>query len=105
MTPKEDKIFGAFSECLLPPLEGVPAYEYMTNLNAYMNSFSSAVDFTLGCGTLGYLVLTAQPAVFSTNYGTAFCVPTNPGIHPVMPDPTSIILLCYSIYPGEAAKS
>ena len=38
MTPKEDKIFGAFLECLLAPLEGVPTYEYMTNLNVYLNS-------------------------------------------------------------------
>ena len=40
MTPEEDKIFGAFSECLLKPLEGVPTYEYMTNLNVYLNSCS-----------------------------------------------------------------
>ena len=87
MTPEEDKIFGAFSECPLAPLEGVPTYEYMTNLNVYLNSCSSAVDFTLVCGTLGYLVLTAQPAVFNTHCGTEFVTPRNPGIHPVMPDP------------------
>ena len=88
MTPEEDKIFGAFSECSLSPLEGIRTYKYMTNLNVYLNLCSSAVDFTLGYGTLGYLVLTAQPAVFSTHCGTAFHVPTNPGIHTVIPDPT-----------------
>ena len=67
MTPKEDKIFGAFSECPIVPLEGVPTYEYMKNLNVYLNSFSSAVNCTLGCGTLGYLVLTTQPDVFNTH--------------------------------------
>ena len=36
---------------------------------------------------MGYLVLTAQPAVFNTHYGTDFVTPINPGIHPVMPDP------------------
>ena len=41
----------------------------------------------LGCDTLGYLVLTAQPAVFNTHCGTEFITPRNPGIHPVMPDP------------------
>ena len=47
----------------------------------------------LGCGTLGYLVLTAQTSVFSTHYGTGFHVPKNMGIHPVMPDlnPTATI--------------
>ena len=85
MTPKEDKMLGAFSECPLAPLEGVPTYEYMTNLNVYLNLCSSAVDCTLGCGTLGYLVLTAQPDVFNTHCVTKFVVPKNPGIHPVMP--------------------
>ena len=36
---------------------------------------------------MGYLILTTQPAVFSTHRGTPFHPPTNPGIHPVMPDP------------------
>ena len=87
MTPKEDKIFGAFLECPLVPLEGVPTYEYTTNLNVYLNLCSSAVDCTLVCGTLGYLILTAQTAVFNTHCGTAFITPRNSGIHPVMPDP------------------
>ena len=87
MTPEEDNIFGAFSEFLLAPLEGVPTYEYMTNLNVYLNLCSSAVDCTLGCGTLGYLVLTAQPAVFNTHCVAKFVIPKNPGIHLVMPDP------------------
>ena len=94
MTPEEDKIFGAFSERPLAPLEGVPTYEYMTNLNVYLNSCSLLVDFTLGCGALRYLVLTAQPAVFNTHCVTKFITPRNPGIHPVMPipDPAVVIL-------------
>ena len=88
MTPKEDKIFGVFTECLLTPLEGVPTYEYMTNLNVYLNLCLSAFNCTLGWGTFGYLVLTAQTYVFNTHCDTEFHVPTNPDIHPVMPDPT-----------------
>ena len=87
MTPEEDKIFGAFSECLLIPLEGVPTYEYMTNINVYLNLCSSSLDCTLRCGTLGYLILTAQPAVFNTHCGTEFVTPRNPGVHPVIPNP------------------
>ena len=75
MTPEEDKIFGGFVECPLAPLEGVPTYEYMTNLKVYLNSCSSAVDCTLGCGTLGYLVLTPQPAVFKTLCVKKFVTP------------------------------
>ena len=87
MTPEEDKIFRVFSECLLAPLEGVPTYEYMKFFNVYLNSCSSAFDFTLGCGALGYLVLLAQPAIFNTHCGTEFVTPINLGIHPVMPNP------------------
>ena len=94
MTPEEDKIFGAFLECPLAPLEGVPTYEYMTNLNINLYLCSSEVDCTLGCGTLGYLVLTAQSSVFNIHCGTEFVTPRSLGIHPVMPDPdlTSAIL-------------
>ena len=87
MTPKEDNIFGSFSECPIAPLEGIPTYTYMKNLNVYLNSCSSAVDCTLGFSKLGYLVLTAQPAVFNAHSGTAFVTPINPGIRPVMPNP------------------
>ena len=69
MTPEEENIFGAFSEYPLAPLEGVPTYEYTMNINVYPNSCLPVVDCTLGCGTLGYLVLTAQPDVFNTHYG------------------------------------
>ena len=74
-------------ECPLAPLEGVPTYEYMMKLNVYLNSCFSAVDCTLGCGTLGYLVLTTRSDVFRTHCGTPFLPPTNPGVHLVMPDP------------------
>ena len=85
--PEDNKIFGVFSECPLAPLEGVPTYEYMTNLNVYLNSCSSALDCMFGWDTLVYLVLMAQPAVFNTHCGTAFIIPRNFGIHLVMPDP------------------
>ena len=87
MMPEEDNIFGAFSECPLAPLEGVPTYEYRTNLNVHLNSCSSAVDCTLGLRTLVYLVLTAQPDVFNTHFVMPFVTPRNTGIHPVMPNP------------------
>ena len=37
MMPEEDKIFVAFTECLLAYLEGVHTYKYMINLNVYVN--------------------------------------------------------------------
>ena len=59
----EENIYGAFAECLLVPLQCVPMYNYMNETNAYLNSCSSSVLCTLGCGTVGYLVLTAQPSI------------------------------------------
>ena len=59
----------------------------MTELNIYLNSCSSSVPCALGCGTLGYLVLTAQPSIFTTHCGTPFIKPVNPGIHPTIPTP------------------
>ena len=97
MTPKEDNIFGEFTECPLAPLEVVPTYEYMTNLNVYLNLCSSAVNCALGCGALGYLVLSAQTALFNTHYGTAFIPPTNPVIHLVMPDPAPTVAVFYKL--------
>ena len=38
MTPKEDKIFGAFLECPLAPLEDVPTYKYMTGYSLLRRS-------------------------------------------------------------------
>ena len=87
MTSEEDKIFRAFSEFPLAPLEGVPTYGYMTNLNVYLSSCLSSLDCTLRCGTLGYLVLRARPVVVNTHCGTEFFTPENPGIHPFMPKP------------------
>ena len=94
MTPKEDKISRALTECSLAPLEGVPNYEYTATINVYLNSCSSTVYCRLGCGTLGYLVLTSQPSVFNTHCYSEFRVPTNLRIHLFMPDstPTAAIL-------------
>jgi len=57
----------------------------MTDLNVYLNSCSFSVNCELGCGTLGYLVLTAQPVIFSTHCGTSFIQPVNLGVHPDIP--------------------
>ena len=40
-----------------------------------------------GCGTLGYLVLSAQPAVFALQCATVFTPPANPGPTPIIPFP------------------
>ena len=59
----------------------------MTELNIHLNSCSSSVPCALGCGTLGYFVLTAPPSIFTTHCGTLLVKPVNPGIHPTLLTP------------------
>ena len=59
----------------------------MIDSNVYLNVCSSSVNCTLMCGTLEYLVLTAQPVIFSTFCGTAFIQPVNSSVHPHIPTP------------------
>ena len=89
MSSEEDKIYCSFAEFPLAPLQGAPTYDYMIELNVYLNSCSSSIDYSLGCGSLRYLVLTAQPSIFTIHCGTAFIHPTNPGIHSFVPIPAA----------------
>ena len=83
-----DKASFAFTECPLAPLQGIPTYSYLSELNSYMNACTSDVHSNLGCGTLGYLVLSAPPATFALLCATPFVRPVNPGPFFVCPTPT-----------------
>ena len=66
-------------ECAIPPLQGPPNMEYLTELNNYLNSCSASVHSNLGCETHGHLPLTAPLAVNALLSAITFVVPTNPG--------------------------
>ena len=87
MPSDAETIYDGFTECPLAPLEGVPTYEFLTDLNLYLNACSSGIHSHRGCGTLGYFVLTAQPPVFLLQCVIPFIVPIKPGIHPAIPNP------------------
>ena len=74
-----DNIITSMPECAIPPLQGPPNLEYLTELNTYLNSCSASVHSNLGCGTLGHLPLTAPPGVYALLSATTFVVPTNLG--------------------------
>ena len=76
-----------FPECLIVPLEGVPMHTYMTEVNGFLNACAASVHFNLGNGTVGYLVLTAQPASFLIASPTSFVKPVNLWVL-VLGDPT-----------------
>ena len=58
----------------------------MTEVNGFLNSCAASVHYNLGNGNVGYLVLTAQPALFTITSPTSFVKPVNPGVL-VLADP------------------
>ena len=75
-----EKILSTFPECPIAPIEGVPTHTYMTEVNVFLNACTASVHCNLGNGTVGYLVLTAQPASFQIVSLTSFVKPVNPGV-------------------------
>ena len=87
MSTSQDRIILAqFPDCPLALLEGLPTYAYLTDFNSYLNACTSDIFTNGGCGTLGYLVLTAPPATFRLLCNVQFSVPVNPG--PLFPIPS-----------------
>ena len=87
MSTSQDRVILAqFPDCPLAPLEGLLNYAYLTEFNGYLNACTSEIFTNRGCGTLGYLFLTAPPAAFRLLYNVQFNVPANPG--PSFPIPT-----------------
>ena len=85
MTTKK-LILSTFPECLITPLEGVPTHTNMTEVNGFLNACAASVHCNLGNGTVGYLVLTAQPVSFTIVSPKSFVKPVNPGVL-VLADP------------------
>ena len=86
MTTSTESILSTFPECLIAPLEGVPTHKYMTEVNGFLNACAASVHCNLGNGTIGYLVLTAQPASFTIASPKSFVKPVNPSVL-VLADP------------------
>ena len=80
MTTSTETILSTFPECPIAPLEGVPTHTYMTEVNGFLNVGAASVHYNLGNGTVGYLVLTAQPASFQIVSPASFFKPVNPGV-------------------------
>ena len=55
-------------------------HTYMTEVNGFLNACAASVHCNLGNGTVGYLVLTAQPVSFQIVSPTSFVKPVNPGV-------------------------
>ena len=80
MVTSTESILSTFLECPIAPLEGVPTHTFMTEVNRFLNACAASVHYNIGNGTVGYLVITAQPASFTIASPTAFVKPVNPGV-------------------------
>ena len=80
MTTSTETILSTFPECPIAPLEGIPRHTYMKEVNGFLNACAASVHCNLGNDTVGYLVLTAQPASFTISSPTSFVKPVNPGV-------------------------
>ena len=80
MTTSTESILSTFPEGPIAPLEGVPTHTYMMEVNGFLKSCAASLHYNLGNGTIGYLVLTAQPASFLIASPTSFVKPVNPGV-------------------------
>ena len=96
MTTLIETILSTFSECPIAPLEGVPTHTYMKEVNGFLNACAASVYCNFGNGTVGYLVLTAQPASFQIASPTYFVKPVNPGVL-VLEDPAPTAAVIGSI--------
>ena len=93
MTTSTETILSTFLECLIAPLEGVPTHTYMTEVNGSLNACAESVHCNLGNGTVGYLVLTAQPASFLIVSPISFVKPVNPGVLVLVdPAPSAVVI-------------
>ena len=60
-----ESILSTFPEFPIAPLEGIPTHTFMTGVDGFLNACAASVHCNLGNGTVGYLVITAQPASFT----------------------------------------
>ena len=65
----------------------------MTEVNGFLNACAASVHYNLGNGTVGYLVITAQPDSFTIASPTAFVKPINPGVMVLVePAPSAAVI-------------
>ena len=86
MPTEIEKIVEGFPHPNIIPIQGVPTFETIADLNLQLNTNAVAVQSNLGDGQLGLLFLTVSPAEYNTLSKTEFIPPTNPGTTPIIPD-------------------
>jgi hypothetical protein len=74
----------SFPHPVIPAIQGLPAYESITDVTRLLNANAASVHSELGGGALGHLALTISPAVYAMLLATPFVAPNNPGPAPIL---------------------
>ena len=85
MASSVENIVENFPYPTLTPITGVPDFETLSELHTQANSNSSSIQFNLGGGHHGLLVLTLEHAVLNPLTGVLFVPPLNPGSSAIIP--------------------
>ena len=72
-----ESVLATFVDCPVPPYEGVTDNTYLMNTHMFLNQYLSSVYCDLGEGTLDYLILTANPAIYTSVSTLNFIKPVN----------------------------
>jgi hypothetical protein len=77
--PSEGDIIEGFPHPTITPMNGIPSYKTIAEVNLKLNANAASVHSNLGDGAHGLLTLTLDPAVYLTLINVPFIAPVNPG--------------------------
>ena len=84
MVASADRVSEGFPHPNLRPINGIPTYASIAEINLWLNANAASVQSNLGDGLLGLLYLTVSQAKYNTLSAVPFIVPVNPGAIPVL---------------------
>ena len=80
-----ETIVDTFPHPTLTPIQGIPTFASIRQIQVELNANASSIHSNLGNGQLGLLFLTVSPATYETLSDVPFEIPVNPGPVPVIP--------------------
>jgi hypothetical protein len=85
MATAVESLISSFPHPTIPPIQGQPTYESITDVTRLLNTNAASIHSELGGGNHGHLILTISAAVYTTLSPTVFIAPANPGPNVIIP--------------------
>ena len=79
-----EKIRESFPNPTIPKIHGTPHYFSIAEAHTPLNENATSVYSSRGNPSLGHYILTASDSEYLLRTVTAFTIPFNPGVHPVV---------------------